>query len=342
MTARSECVLLVVFAVFALGCDEPKPRSPEQELADAVAGHERGLDESIAALSSGSVEQRGSAAGDIAYVCCDLTPDDWQVGRSRVRPRACRALAQLLETERDPEVLARVLTRETPSCHAVIPTQTILDLCRLGCTPRVRTMVHDWLAGVDPSPELVRAILAQLHSPPDGVDPHAYASAFTRALWKFGEADLAPVVELMSDPDPFVRDIAVTTFSHALGRGPLDLPEALEALERVAKDPNEDEVLASYAEVIAASYRRMLRESPNATVVRFIEDGDLDYGEIRMLATRRFSCKAISAVPVLELFAGGWMSPRDVENKARYGYVNPQTAIAAKRALEIRAKRCGR
>lgn len=340
MTARrSRCAWLVAFIAFATGCGgrEPEGLSWHDELEQRDEKYVAGRIQVLS--SSTAIEERRTAAHLVGLVCCQTagprTP--------RLRPQACHALAQVLE-ERDPELVETVLSLETPSCHAAIPVETILGLCSGGCTPYVRTWMHDWLEGADPSPEVVKAILAQIHPPPDGVDPHGHSGALTRALGSFGEDDLGPVVDLMSDPDPFVRDVAVNALGNAIGEGPLDLPEALAALEQAKNDP--EEALASYAETIAGMYGYR-RESPNETVVRFIADGELTYAEIRMLAVRRFSCKAISARPVLELVASGWQ--RDVPAQARgsrgsAGWrdsVDDSTMIAARRALAIRAKRCG-
>jgi hypothetical protein len=141
------------------------------------------------------------------------------------------------------------------------------------------------------------------------------------ALAEMGEQELGIVVPLTIDPDPRVREMGVETLSHALTLGPLDLPEALRALEHLSKDPDQD--LASYAEVIAEEYRQKAT-LPDATVDRLAKDGLRD-GELHMLAVRRFSCKAQNAKPLLERLAAG----------------KDGSAVVARRALAIRAKRCG-
>ena len=314
MTARSELAFVVV-AWVVVGCGSEDKRPTDEEL------EARALAKDIAALSSPDVSARASGAVGVANLCCTFERDEWRPALPRMRPRACAALEGALVSERDPRVLSKLLIASNDACDVTISARVVVDLCGETSPLEVINRAALWLTSIEPSQEVATAILKRVK----GLAPEeAPRPRLLIALGSFGERDLVPVVDAMSDPDPRVRDIGVQALSFALSRGPLDSPEALRALDRLTKDP--DRRLASYAEVIAKNYRDRLLETPDATVDRYLADG-LSFEEVRMLAVRQFFCKAKSARTVLERLARGEEG-------------TPGLSVAAKRALGIRAKRC--
>ncbi len=336
MTARSSGLLGLACVLVAVGCRrEPEPK----RLSDM----EQQLERAVEVLASGSdQEERIRAAFLLGDYCCNYTRDEWLPELTRLKPRSCRALTRLLETERDPRVVNEALFQTSPRCQAEIPTKAILNICRAGCADTTQKQVNHWLGGVEPSPEVVQALLAQIDRLPRDAEREQLAPIFW-ALAQYGEAELSAVVEALSSPDLNRRDFAVSVLSAALSDGPLDLPDALEALDRASHDPYIP--FAQWAETTAEAYRRWTREPAEATLRQWLAEGHrlveafradsklsehtvpwlLSEVRIRMLAVRRAFCPASNVVPVLEQIAAS---------------ADPQQAILARRALETRKKRC--
>ncbi|MBA3394315.1 MAG: hypothetical protein H0T89_16840 [Deltaproteobacteria bacterium] len=192
------------------------------------------------------------------------------------------------------------------------------------------------LQALDPSPEIVAALVHQLEVPddtslvPDPLDLRTSEKdiddAVARALAEAGEPDLGPVVAALASPSPRVRRGATKAVSHAMARkGPLDMPGLLPALEKLLADP--DPETASWARAAVRSIRLLAKESPDEHVSWLVNEQNNKHLAIKMLAVRRFSCLAKTAADALARLS---TDP------------DPRIAAPARRAIAFRAERCRR
>lgn len=255
------------------------------------------------------------------------------------RPKACREVRRLLETEAEPVVMENLITpnvrTDQPHCYAHFPSPIVLRLCRTGCRAWLRVQLAMMLKSLDPSPEIVAALVHQLEVPDDtSLVPHPLAlrseknidDAVARALADAGELDLGPVLAALASPSPRVRRGATLAVFLAMElKGPLDMPGLLPALEKLLADP--DPETATMAGWAVRSYRLWAKESPDEHVSWLINEQNNKHLAIRMLAVRRFSCLAKTAADALARLS---TDP------------DPGIAAPARRAIAFRAERCRR
>jgi hypothetical protein len=302
-------VAMLTMSVFACRQDEQLTEAEHRA---------RGLAKDVAMLASPDARRRQEALTGVISACCHFERDRWSAKvREENRLGACGALERLLLTERDLGVLSDALVFENDQCHMTIPATGVLRLVTEEVPIDIQRKAARWLQLAEPSPEATRVILER--SSRLGRNS-ALRLELMLALRSFGEADLVPVVEAISDADRLRRDAGLQAISFALS-APLDLPGALNALDEVARKP--DDHLAAYAEAIAERYRQNVGIADDA-IVRSYDDERITVHQIRMLGVRRFACIG-HAEKILEREASRAI-----------------TGAAAKRALDLRSKRCPR
>ncbi len=315
------CVLLL----FVLACEKPSP-STQQRVFEAA----------LAEVRSTSVATRASGARTMVSGCCwdgffasTTNPSDDSFQR-----KSCGEARRLLETETEPLVMEKLIMPLTfsagrPHCYADFPSSIVLRLCRTGCRASARVNLAMMLKELDPSPELVAALVHQLEVPdddtlfPDPLDLPASEKeidgAVSIALAEAGEPDLGPVFAALESTSPRVRRGATMAVQFA---GPLDMPELIPALEKLEADL--DPETAKWAAGAIRTYRLWEKKLPDEHVSRLLAQKDKRLA-IRMLAVRRFSCRAETAADALAQLSR---------------HAEPGIAAAARRAISFRAERC--
>jgi hypothetical protein len=263
----------------------------------------------------------------VRRTCCGSSTSK-DLGLAPNKGQACQIVLQLLETETEPEVMEQLINNDggQPNCYLQFPPANIARLCWEGCGHHARSMLVNMLGELDPSPEIRDALLHQLRLPSEGSRDDADTDVgVALALADTGEAELALVVDSLLSSNQRSRKAAMMAFSYALQKAPLELPSLLLALEALEKD--NDPELALGAQMNTDRYRRWSAKSVEQAVAELmlIEKLDDKRNAIRMLAVRRFSCSAKTAEEALAQLA------RDPD---------PDMAVAAKHAIELRAKRC--
>lgn len=283
-------------------------------------------------VRSSSVSRRESGAGGMVLFCCHPYATEWA---DAYREQACHELQRLLETETEPLVMERLVAIDDkrPHCYARFPPSSVAHLCREGCADYTRKLLPTVLGSLDPSPEIVAALLHQLTLPLDetilpGMAPYPVSEddldfAIAAQLATMGEPDLWPVLAALASPNPRMRRGAALTFYLALqgDQGPLDMPALLPALERLEADS--DPQTAYWAARAGRAYR-WWSKSADEVVASLAQRTD-KRPAIRMLAVRRFSCRTRAAG---EILAHLTIDP------------DPRVAGAARGAIAFRAKRC--
>lgn len=252
---------------------------------------------------------RRIAAAELVIMCCPDRPDDVPMIRGH-GPEACLELSRFIDRERDQAVLSSALLDWGPSCYETIPLSSLL-----GTLPRARgdarTFLVLILARMDPTPEIVLHLTQQL-----GILEKS--ALLEDALASLGESDLDPVVDALRDPRVLVRRRAASVLWRVFSEGPVDLPEALVALERALHDP--DPEVADRAE----GALRGREKAAETSLDKYVVEASPLYG-VQFLARRKAFCHSKAATEVLE-------------RQARDKHLT--TAYLAKRAIALRARRC--
>jgi hypothetical protein len=248
------------------------------------------------------------------------------MGLSSHQAESCQIVQRLLENETESVVMEKLINPDR--CYLQFPPASIARLCREGCGSRARFQLVHILRLLDPSPEIVKALLHQSQLPsenPPAYDDDDIDVSVALALADAGEPELMLVVDLLVGSNQRMRKVAADAFFRALEKAPLELPALLVALDAVEK--GSDPKLALTAGMTADRYRRWAEKSVDDSLAELLRVETLDdkLTVIRMLAVRRFSCRAKSAEGTLTQLS------RDPD---------PDVAAAAKHSIAFRAKRC--
>jgi hypothetical protein len=319
------CILLVL----VLACERSSPST-----------RQRIYEKALAELRSSSVPTRAQGARTMVLGCCfeNFFDSTTNPGADPFLQKVCAQVRRLLETETEPLVMEKLilpinLSADRPHCYADFPSSIVLGLCQTGCRARARVGLAMMLRALDPSPEIAAALVHQLEVPddaslvPDPLDLTASEQdiddAVAVALADAGEPDLGPILAALTSPLPRVRRGATKAIWFAMElRPPLEMPELGAALEELQTDS--DPETAEHARAAARLYRSLGKQSPDEHVSWLVNENDKRLA-IRMLAVRRFSCRAATAADALAQLSGN---------------ADPGIAAAARRAIAFRAQRC--
>jgi hypothetical protein len=333
----------VLFAfTFAFACGSPPPSELQREF-ETLRDEAR----------SRNTLTRASGAGSLVMLCCDhdILHPTRNPASNPYLVKACNEVRRLLETETEPLVMQSLITWNIhtdprPHCYADFPSSVVVRLCRSGCGAFARGSLASMLGQLDPSPEIVAALVHQLEVPDDpSLEPalndlpawqnqlanEEYVDSHVAgAISKAGEPDLGIVVAALGSPSPRVRRGAAQALYLAKIWGPLEMPELIPAFEKLDADP--DLKIADMARSILVSLRSDERRSSEEQVAVLAEkaetrDRSAVLEVIRMLAVRRFSCRTTTAVDALTHLS------RDADRRI---------AAAVRRAITLRAERCAR
>ncbi len=265
---------------------------------------------------------RAVAAGRLASMCCPHRSDFWgsDAHPTRQTPEsteACQDLRSLLERERDEQVLRSAMGNWGPACYEseISPSLLAKVLDRSGLELEVRVRIADHLRVMDPTPETVDALVAQLGTPDEAL---RYRVAF--ALGSYGELELVTVVRALDDNDVRVAGGAAVALTDALSHAPLDIPELGPALDR--KTAAWDGTMGAHARSAARNYRESLSHQPDVLAKELLEHPEF---ALRAFAVRRAFCTSKVADDAIARL-------RNSEDK--------EVASVARRAGALRDARC--
>ena len=280
-------------------------------------------EKAAALLETGDRPARTQGAMALLDICC--RNGETEVGK------IARDKLSLLVRDGSQFPVGTLITGTSSPCLNYLSNQ-ITDACSLGCAGEDRSTLLVALSIVEPTPRIVNSIVRQLEASFDPTQPGFTADSSERdelmrtpqeqvrgtaieTIGSLGEDELlllAPI--LAAHQNPRMREIIALGFERALENGRVEAPELLATLRKAEDDL--DATVADVARRTADRYEAQ-KDDPENAVERVTGPLAIKYGAIRMLAVRRFSCRAANADGALASYVEQDASLRPLVTEAR-------------------------